>query len=118
MRTTPTLFEAEILPHFEQHRQDWLTRARRKAVELGMSGEPITINDVRKECPVPGDIDARVAGAVFANRDTWERLGYVGSQRKVCHGRPVAQFRLKGCEGYGARAEAAARAAASWEEEQ
>lgn len=94
--TQPTLFEAETLPHFEEHRATWLSKARRAAIELGKSGKPVTVNDVRKLCPPPEGADQRVFGAVFSDRNTWDRLGYVGSDRRACHGRPVAQFKLRG----------------------
>ena len=94
--TQPTPFEAEILPLYEEHRADWLTRARKAAIELGKTGQPVTVNDVRKLCPPLEGADPRVFGAVFSDRNTWDRLSYVSSDRRACHGRPVAQFKLRG----------------------
>ena len=90
-----TLFEEAVLPHFEATRGEWIAQARAAARLLGLGGKPVTINDVRAKCPPPPDVDPRVMGAVFLARD-WELLGYRGSARRACHGRPVGVFRLRG----------------------
>jgi hypothetical protein len=89
------LFGALVQPRFEEYRAAFLAAARAVALELGRPGKPITINDVRERITVPPDIDPRVMGAVFRT-DDWVNVGYVGSARRVCHGRPVAQFQLRG----------------------
>lgn len=92
------LFEQTVLPMFEQNRESFLAAARRLALEIARQrdGGPVTINDLRHAgLEPPEDIDPRVMGGVFAGRD-WVCVGYVGSRRKTCHGRPVAQFVLRG----------------------
>lgn len=83
----------EAMDAFEVHRAEWLAQARTIALQLGKSGAPITVNDVRKVAPpLPDSVDGRVYGAIF-NTPDWECIGYVKSTRRVSHGRPVAQFR-------------------------
>lgn len=88
------LFETAVLPLFEEHRADWLERARSSAIELAAANEKVTIDDVRDVCPPPEDVDPRVMGAVFRGKH-WECVGYQKSRRKSCHNRPVGVFRLK-----------------------
>jgi hypothetical protein len=85
------LFGTFVQPLFEEHRAAFLANARAIALESGSRGQPITINDVREHVTLPPGIDPRVMGAVFRT-DDWVNLGYTGSTRRVCHGRPVAQF--------------------------
>lgn len=89
------LFEQGILPIFEQHRAEWLERARAEARLIGTRQREVTINDVRAVCPPPAGVDPRVMGAVFL-RSEWELLRHQRSQRAACHNRPVGVFRLKG----------------------
>lgn len=91
-------FQKNILPLFEEHRADWLERARSVAADMGRRDEGyVTIDMVRAVCPPPEGCDPRVMGAVFqcGKNGPWEKVGYVESKRKACHGRPVAIFRLK-----------------------
>lgn len=85
------IFEQSILPLFEATRADWLVEARESAERLGLIGT-VTIDDVRKVCPPPSDVDPRVMGAVFEHKK-WEKTGYVSSTRG--HGRAVAIFSLR-----------------------
>jgi hypothetical protein len=85
------LFGTLVQPLFEEHRADFLAQARAIALELGRRGKPVTINDVPERITVPPDLDPRVMGAVFRTGD-WVNLGYTSSRRRVCPGRPVAQF--------------------------
>jgi hypothetical protein len=85
-------FEQSILPLFEEHRAAWLEEARSAAYKIGCTGGTVTINDVRRVCPPPVDVDPRVMGGVFL-RSTWRKVGYLSSSR--AHGRPVVIFQLK-----------------------
>lgn len=89
------LFEAEVLPLFEEHRADWLSEARAVALSLCLRNGSATIDDVRDHCPPPDDVDPRVMGAVFSTRD-FVATGYEKSRRRTCHNRPVAVFKLAG----------------------
>lgn len=81
----------------EAARAEWLAAARAWLRQYAENGRVVTVNDLRRYGPpIPDDIDPRVAGAVFAERGVWERLGYTSSTRRVSHGRPVARFRLVG----------------------
>lgn len=85
-------FEETALPLFEEHRADWLARARAVARQLGAHRD-ITIDDVRRVCPPPSSVDPRVMGAVFKTSE-WRLLDHVSSLRGACHHRPVGLFRL------------------------
>ena len=89
----PDLFGDLIQPLFEEYRAEFLAKARKVAKMLGRDGRIVTINDVRAVISPPDDIDPRVMGAVFKTAE-WQCVGYTGSSRRVCHGRPVAQFKL------------------------
>ena len=78
---------------FEEFRRDWLSQARHKALEIALRRGEVCADDIHEECPVPGGIDPRVMGAVFASKD-WLKVGYTQSKRKVCHNRPIAIFQL------------------------
>ena len=80
---------------FEQHRAEYIAKARAAALRIALSRKSgrITIDDVRAECPPPKSIDPRVMGGVLRAPE-WERVGYQSSKRTVCHKRPVAIFRL------------------------
>lgn len=90
----PALRE-QALDMFEEHRSDWLSQARLVAAELGRHGALITVNMVRQRCPPPADIDPRVMGAIF-RAPVWVAAGFVQSNRKTCHARPIRQFRMRG----------------------
>lgn len=92
-----SLFERDVLPLFETYRGEWLDAARLVAAKLGSSGRNVTIDDVRKVCPPPPDVDPRVCGAVFTRRE-WIKVGYLNSTRSTCHHRPIAVFRMRGME--------------------
>jgi len=89
-----SLFETEVLPRFEAKRAEWLEEARAVARRLGADGALVTVNDVRRLCPLPPGIDPRVMGAVFTKAE-WVCVGYRRSSRATCHHRPIASFRLK-----------------------
>lgn len=80
----------EALDLFEIHRAAWLAEARRVAILLYRRVErPITVDDVRAECPPPAYSDPRVMGAVFTG---WTPVGFTNSRRRACHGRPIRLF--------------------------
>jgi hypothetical protein len=87
-------FKQSILPLFEEHRAEWLEEARSAAYKIGCNGGKVTIDDVRRVCPPPVDVDPRVMGAVFL-RNTWRKVGYMNSRRKDGHGRHIVIFELK-----------------------
>ena len=88
-----SLFETEVLPRFEAMRSEWLEGARAVARRLGADGA-VTVNDVRRLCPLPPGIDPRVMGAVF-NKSEWVCVGYKRSSRSTCHNRPIGTFVLR-----------------------
>lgn len=92
---TPVASKEEAFELFEEHRPDWLAKARATARQLFLStGEPVTADDIHQHCPIPKGFDPRVMGAVFKNGE-WEPVGFVLSKRAVCHHRPIRAFRLK-----------------------
>jgi hypothetical protein len=75
---------------FEEYRAEWLAMARYAAIRLYYTlDRPITVDDVRAECPPPRCFDPRVMGAVFAG---WTPVGFANSRRRTCHGRPIRLF--------------------------
>jgi len=88
-------FQETVLPTFEEHRAEWLARARAVARQLGQGGRVVTVNDVRALCPPPPNVDPRVMGGIFSGKD-WELLDYARTNRRACHGRAVGLFRLRG----------------------
>lgn len=102
-------FTKGILPLFEYSQPDWIEVARAKAVEIALRHPNFdcTIDEVRAECPPPDGADPRIMGSVFlcSAKGDWEKIGYVQSKRKACHGRPVALFRLKSPDSMKARSQ-------------
>lgn len=81
----------EAMALFEVYRAEWLATARDAAFRLYRRLErPITIDDLRAECPPPEWADPRVMGAVFSG---WTPVGFTNSRRRTCHGRPIRLFR-------------------------
>lgn len=84
----------EAMALFEEYRAEWLARARLAAILLYRRvRRPITIDDVRAECPPPRCFDPRVMGAVFSG---WTPVGFANSQRRTCHGRHIRLFEPTG----------------------
>ena len=79
------------LEAFEESSADYLARARRYALTLIRHRDSITVDDVRKKFPPPSSVDPRVMGAIF-NTSDWVAVGFVNSNRRACHKRPVRQF--------------------------
>jgi hypothetical protein len=96
MSDTPSMFDTDVLPLFEEHRADWLAEARATAVSLAIQRGTVTIDDVRDHCPPPDDVDPRVMGAVFRTSDFESTGRHVRSVRRTCHNRPVMVFKLRG----------------------
>ena len=94
MKPARAIFEQQVLPLFEANRAQWLDAARATALELGRRQANVTIDDVRAKCPPPANVDPRVMGAVFQMK-IWEKIGYRQSDRRECHGRVNAVFRLR-----------------------
>ena len=82
----------DALDLLEYTRVEYIEEARAVAKYLAKH-RSITINDVRERCPVPEGINPVVLGAVFRG-DIWVKVGYQMSDRKVSHGRPIAQWIL------------------------
>lgn len=79
----------------ERVRADYIAKARGAALLLGSGGRTVTVDDVRRVCPPPKEIDGRVMGVIF-NRSDWEPAGFVNSGRRTCHNRPIRLFRRRG----------------------
>jgi hypothetical protein len=90
----PDLFDIEVVPLFEEHRADWLARARAVAYQICLDKGSATIDEVRARCPPPADVDPRVMGAVFRTRD-FVSTDHIKSTRRNCHNRPIVVFVLK-----------------------
>ena len=86
----------DALDLLERTRKEYIAQARDTALAIArFKPGPITVNDVRKLCPPPDEIDPRVLGAVFrtGKNSMWKPVGYVRSER--AHARPIMQFQLK-----------------------
>lgn len=95
MRDDPTDYRIAVLPEQEEAHAAWIEKARAAARELAGKLGTITSDHIWEACPPPGGTDPRVLGAVFSDRAVWEKVGYVKSGRKINHGRPVAEWRLR-----------------------
>lgn len=82
----------QALDALEIVRRDYLLKARAVAVQLGLKGAAVTVDDIREHCPPPPGIDGRVMGAVFRKAEDWQHVGYTRSKRETCHKRPISQF--------------------------
>lgn len=82
--------EVELDSH-EVDKAEFVAHARAVAFRLLETRASITIDDVRAECPPPGDVDPRVMGAVL-RAPHFKRIGYRSSSRATCHARPIAIF--------------------------
>ena len=75
----------EALDLFEATRANYLSVARSTAEQMSkLTGKPITVDDVRKACPLPDGVDARVLGGVFRAK-CWVKVGHTYSKRDECH---------------------------------
>lgn len=90
-------FDAAAL-QMKERRSVYIALARKAAIELAMSSPDgtVTIDDVRKQCPPPEEVDPRVMGAVFTERGVWEFQNFERSVRSTCHHRPIQRFKLIG----------------------
>jgi hypothetical protein len=85
----------EAVALFERYRAEYLAAARAFMKEYASDGRVVTVNDLINHGPaVPDGLDPRVRGAVFNDKQVWERIGYTSSPRRISHCRPVQQFRL------------------------
>lgn len=78
------------LTALEEARADYVTAAR-SFLERHPIGTRLTVDDVRRACPVPEGIDPRVMGAVFKS-PCWEPVQFTNSARRTCHKRPIRIF--------------------------
>ena len=75
----------------EETRTTYLFRARTVAFQLYYElRRPICVDDIRKVCPPPSDIDPRVMGAIFSGKD-WLPVGWTLAKGH-CNARPVRTF--------------------------
>lgn len=84
----------DVLPDCRHRHAWWLMDARGHAHRIAREMGHVTIDDVRDVCPPPKFADPRVMGAVFKG-GTFTRIGWRGSLRTRCHGRPIGIFVLK-----------------------
>lgn len=77
----------------------WNCRIVAEELALKTSDGIITIDEVRKACPLPEDIDGRIYGAVF-KQDDWIALGFTQTLVKSSHGRLIRKFLFKGHPNY------------------
>ncbi len=82
------------LEAFEEHRPDWLSRARAVATRVCLEQGFATVDDVRQSCPPPKDVDPRIMGAIF-NHKAFRPTEPVNSSRAKCHKRPIKKFKLR-----------------------
>lgn len=92
--TQPSLYESDVMPLQEAAHSDWLAEARSRALEIGRDGRSVTVDNVREELPPPEGVDPRVMGAIFRTSD-WEAVGFVNSRRRLCHNRPIREFKRR-----------------------
>ncbi len=82
----------DILNQLEQVRREYVDSARNAALDLFQrTRRPITVDDIRRICPPPSDIDPRVMGCVL-RAPKWMKVQTVNSSRRECHHRPIGSF--------------------------
>lgn len=83
----------EAMELFSKTRAEYLTRARKVAQQIvaARSVKTITVDDVRKVCPVPKNINPSVLGALFCKSD-WVIVGFEQSTRAVAHSRFIRRY--------------------------
>lgn len=80
------------LDQLEQARAAYVAAARSAALKLFRdTRRPITVDDIRRICPPPDEIDPRVMGCVLRPPD-WMKVNMVSSTRRECHYRPIGSF--------------------------
>jgi hypothetical protein len=79
---------------FERERAEYLAHCRDVAERLYNLHGPISIDQVREQCPPPEMFNAKVLGAVFLT-EKWQKRGYEPTKIKSSHGRLVAIWELK-----------------------
>lgn len=86
----------ELYETIVAQRGAFLINCRKLARELALkTGDGvITIDEVRKVCPLPNGIDGRIYGAVFT-RDDWQAVSLTSTTVKSSHGRPIRKFVYK-----------------------
>lgn len=89
-----TLNKQQAMDLFEIQRQAYLSHCRDIAERLYNLYGPLTIDQVREQCPPPQIFNAKVLGAVF-NTEKWQKRGYEPTKIKSSHGRLVAIWELK-----------------------
>ncbi len=94
----PDLFQGfptrdAALDAFEEHRGNWLGEARSVAYRICVEQGYATVDDVRRRCPPPKDVDPRIMGAIF-NTSQFRTSTITNSDRAVCHKRPIRRFVL------------------------
>lgn len=82
----------------ESRRANYVIRARAAAADIyaRTGGQPISVDDIRAECPPPAEIDGRVMGSILRPREGWRFDGMVKSERGLNHGKWIAKFVRRG----------------------
>lgn len=95
----PTDYARDIMPEQEAAHAEWVDRARVIARKIAKAKGEVSSDDIWRECAPPSGADARVMGAVFAERGAWELVRYQRSERRVAnHGRAISVWRIKSQE--------------------
>lgn len=85
----------EVVQTLEQVRSHWVGKARMEAVSFCKKNGTVCSDDIWAICPPPTAIDPRTMGAVFGQKDVWERVTYKQSHRPKCHARPIPVWKLR-----------------------
>lgn len=84
----------EALDLLKQRRRQYVIHARNIAISIINHEGQVTVDRLREYYPPPADFDARVLGAVLADKK-FEPVGYTPTTRPTSHHRPIRVFRLR-----------------------
>lgn len=79
---------------FEWAQPDYLSKARETARQICLERGSVTVDDIRKVLPPPKHIDGRIMGSLLRAPE-FEKISYENSDRRTCHARPIARFRVR-----------------------
>jgi hypothetical protein len=83
-----------VMELFRQSRQDYLEQAREVAIRLCRENGSATVDEVRKELPIPSYIKPSVMSGVFIYK-YFTPIRYEKSTRAVCGFRPIVRWKLR-----------------------
>lgn len=78
---------------FEITQPDYLAKARAVAIRHAELHGTVTIDDVRRVCPVPKNVSPNVLGSVFCGK-LWKCTGITTSSRVAAHGRMIRVWQI------------------------